>query len=230
MGSKCDWSECESCIYPKNNLLKGLQTEELRVLNEHRNEISFEKGERIIKAHTFPSGLFCINKGLVMLSMPNEYGEEVAVDLIGPGNFIGLADFFGKSSYSIHAIALETTHACAIKKEEVDQLIKSNPVFAQRVIRTLANDLNAYRKRMVDFQTSTMVERLMIALRWAKTVFGVDHTGRLQGYLKRKDWASLSHMSTSNVIRMFNQLQRSGYIDIDNKDLILKDKLELDQT
>jgi CRP-like cAMP-binding protein len=115
-----------------------------------------------------------------------------------------------------------------IRKEEIDQLFTSNHHFLKKVLGHISAQYNEYVHRSIDMQSKTMIQRLAAAIVFVLNKVGVDQkTNELKAYLKRKEWALLAHMNTSNVIRSFGALQTDGIVATDNKKLVIIDKKQL---
>lgn len=224
----CNSSDCKSCLYPKNSNLKGLPVAELEKLDNARTSTEYKKGQLIYRGGTYPSGIFCLNQGYVMKTLTGHGDKETIVNIYGPGAFLGLSDYFTNSTYRYNCVALTDASICMIRKEEIDQLFTSNHHFLKKVLGHISAQYNEYVHRSIAMQSKTMIQRLAAAIVFVLNKVGVDQkTNELKAYLKRKEWALLAHMNTSNVIRSFGALQTDGIVATDNKKLVIIDKKQL---
>ena len=226
--SKCNASSCESCLYPKNSNLKGLPVMELEKLDQARTSTHYSKGQLIYREGTYPSGIFCLNEGFVMKTLSTESDKETIIDIYGPGSFLGLSDYFTHSTYRYNCVALTDAKICMIRKDEIENLLSTNIHFLKKVLNRVSSQYNEYVHRCIQLQSKNMMERLAAAIVFVMEKVGLTpDNNELKAYLKRKEWASLANMNTSNVIRSFTHMQKDGVVNTDQKKLVVINEKKL---
>ena len=213
---KCT-ADCNSCTSNKNPLLVGLDIEQRKEIDGNRMQISFDKGEYLFREGLFPSGLFCLNKGKVMVVKSDNFGNSIIINLHKEVTFLGIAEYMAQLPYQTKCIALEDTKACLIKDESIRRLILQNKTFNQRLLSTLSSQYLQSNNRLIAITKKQMSSRLADALLELVEVFGVSQSGHIDVYLKRSDLAHLCNMSESNTIRYLSSFQKSGIIALEGK-------------
>jgi len=220
--------ECNSCANNVNPLLKGLNVKDREQIDNNRSKIFFSKGEYIFKEGFFPTGLFCLNKGKVMITKTDDFGNSIIANLHKEVTFIGIADYISQIPYQSKCIALEDSSVCLIKHESVQKFINDNRTFSNRLLATMASQFHQSNKRLLIATKKQMSSRLADALLELDEVFGSTKYGHLDIYLKRSELALLGNMSEANAIRHLSSFQKSGIIKLEGKKIkiINKDLLE----
>ena len=72
-----------------------LTREELEIVDQHRTEISYKKGETMCKQGSFISNMMFIRKGLAKIYLEDEQ-KPVMLSLASTGTFIGLPSLHTK--------------------------------------------------------------------------------------------------------------------------------------
>ena len=215
---------CHSCTNDFNPLLAGINLEDRIKLDDNRNEITYKKGSIIFRENTFPSGLFCLREGKVMVTKTDEFGNTIVINMHKGVNFIGVADHLMGSPYQSTCIALSDVKACMIKSSAVEDLITKNPGFARRLLSSLASDYHQSSNRLLAITKKNMYARIADALLELLSVFGTDEEGCIDVYLKRSEIAQICNMNETNVIRHLSALAKMGAIKLIGKKILVQDK------
>ena len=59
---------CQQCIVKELNSLNALSSQELKCVSDHKNELSFKKGDVIFKEGMQLNGVYCIKEGKCKLT------------------------------------------------------------------------------------------------------------------------------------------------------------------
>ncbi len=219
---------CESCQNSKNPCLSGVAVNERSILDGDRNVMNYSRGDLVYREGTFPSGLFCLRNGKVMITKKDQYNNEVVINLHKEVSFLGISDLFANTPYSTDCYALTDCQICMIRKDHVNDLLDNNKAFARNVLKEIADHYHQSNKRMLNLTKKYMRARVADALFLLKEVFGLKDDGKtLDVYLKRKHFALLSNMNISNAIRNLSSLQKDGIIQIANKNISIEDMPKL---
>ena len=223
--SECDsGSFCDSCKNSNHPCLSGVNSKDRSTLDEERNVMNYKNGELVFREGTFPSGLFCLRKGNVMITKKDQYNNEVVISLHKEVSFLGIADLFSEGPYTSDCYALSDCQICMIKKEQVFNLMDQNKSFSKNILKEVAGHYHQSNERMLNLTKKYMRARIADALYFLVETFGVKEDGKtLNIYLKRKHLGLLSNMNISNAIRNLSSLQKDGIITIDHKEIIIED-------
>ena len=214
----CDL-QCGSCTEHHNPILLGQDLITLDGLDSHKSEISFGRGEYVFKQGAYPSGLFCLSRGKVLISKVDKNGNSIVINLHKEVSFLGISDYVAEQSYQSSCLCISDVKVCMIQDDQIRMLLKNNKTFTQKVLKTLAMDYHQSNMRMLAITKKNMSARLAVALLELIEVFGLLKSGEINVYLKRSELGILSCMSTANVIRHLSLFQKSGLIIIAGKQI-----------
>ena len=224
--------DCQSCTSNTNPLLSGLDIQERSYLDDDRVQISFKRGETIYKEGVYPSGLYCLNKGGVMISKSDDFGNKLTVNLHKEVSFLGIADILSKRPYQTTCVALSEVKVCLIKYDNINSFLEKNINFTKRLLNTLSDQYHKSNRRLLAMTKKYMNARIADALLELVDIFGVSSDGYICISLKREELAQLSNMSLANAIRHLQTLNASNIISLEgkkirilNKDALIKESL-----
>ena len=213
---------CMNCVFKELSLFEDLNYSDLEILESNRKSVEYKKGETIYKEGMTTNDLICLNSGKVkIVKKIRNNKEETIIDLKRPVDFIGFQSLMSNSAFQDSAITLEDSRICAISKNDLLTVIKRNPDFALKIISDQAKSLQTVNERLIALTGKNMKSRLCDSLLVIGEVYGMNNDGTLNAILKRREIASLSNMTTANVIRTLSELAKEGLIELINKEIKL---------
>jgi CRP/FNR family transcriptional regulator, cyclic AMP receptor protein len=118
-------------------LFSELPDESLARLADAMNECEIEKGHVLVHRGMPGTGLFVIEEGEVVVDLTSRQVE------LGPGEFVGELALLTDSAHTGRAIAKTHVKAVAIGRDELSDLLHSEPSMALAMLSTLARRLAA---------------------------------------------------------------------------------------
>ncbi|MDP6908539.1 MAG: Crp/Fnr family transcriptional regulator [Flavobacteriales bacterium] len=221
--------DCTTCVFKEQSLLNELSHDELSILESHRNSVEYQSGEVIYKEGMKATELLCVNSGMVKILKKTGKGEDRAMDVKKPIEFIGFQALMSNEAHQDTAIAMVDTGICSIDKADLMRVIENNSGFALKVIEDQAKELNYSTQRLLALTDKNMKSRMCDTLLRLLDDFGVDETGALTVNLKRREIAGLSNMTTSNAIRTLSEIAKDGLIELVGKKIIITDRPGVEQ-
>lgn len=181
-------------------------------------EIELPKHQILFAAGDKTQAIYFIEKGRVRLSREVDNGKEILLALFGAGDMI--ADAIWESGYhECTAETLEDSKFYEIGEEVFQELLRTNPEFAGRIIQIAGSRLKQAEARMEDLvfrQVPGRVARLLITL--SESYGKVTTNGiRVDFRLTHQDIADLVGSSRVTVTQVLNKFKTSGWIDIEGK-------------
>ncbi|MFO7862446.1 MAG: Crp/Fnr family transcriptional regulator, partial [Salinivirgaceae bacterium] len=171
-----------------------------------------------------PAGLLCLQSGKVKIFKEGVGGREQIVRMAKSVSFIGYRALFADENYIASAQAIENSVICTIGRSALEEILRSNSDFSMRIIKSLASELGFANKRTVTLTQKHIRGRLAESLLFLKDTYGLEEDGRTIGiYLSREDIAHLSNMTTSNAIRTLSAFAKEGVIDVNGRQIAVKD-------
>jgi CRP/FNR family transcriptional regulator, cyclic AMP receptor protein len=155
-------------------LFIGMDDDELAALAALMDEGQFKAGQVIFGAEQIGGNLYIIQAGQVELSIVDDDGEKVVLELMESGDFFGELSLLDGGNRSANAIATQRTDVLVLERHEFLDLLLSKPHMAQDVMVALAKRVrrtdNLLRRRVSRDPNEVIEERETIGERVADAV------------------------------------------------------------
>jgi CRP/FNR family transcriptional regulator len=167
-----------------------------------------------------PEGVHAIQEGVVKLVGPGPRGHPRIVDLLGPGDIVGLGGVFGRR-HSFDTIAITELTACYAPIAAFKGMVASNPDVGLGLVDHLSCVVDREGERLRGLGTNTAIERV--------AAFLVD--GRLPRRgadrvvlpLRRRELAALLGVAPETVARSLTRLAGEGLVRIAGREVTILD-------
>jgi len=135
----------------------SLNTVELSHLVSQMEIAFFPRGQRILnKGDTDFHHLFIIQQGAARVSLTDEHGEEVLVDVRGEGDYFGATSLLQDKPAMFNISAEEDLVALLLPMEELKRVVKKYPVLVRFFNVSLARTIKAVRQS-AEFQLPKLI-------------------------------------------------------------------------
>ena len=194
----------------------------LRALSPRGVIRSFPKGAVLVNEGDGTDALYVLLCGRVKAFLAHEDGKEVVLNTIGVGDYFGeLVLDGGPRSASI--MALEPCRVYLIPRQDVEDLIQSNPVFARDLMNRLIGKVRSLTSRVRDLALDDVYGRFVKFI----DTNAVERDGMrvVPERLTQHDIAARIGGSREMVSRIVKDLAAGGYISIDAKHVTVHKKL-----
>tara|TARA_R110002049_G_scaffold248695_11_gene423193 strand:+ start:4149 stop:4823 length:675 start_codon:yes stop_codon:yes gene_type:complete len=185
-------------------------------LIEQKSGIRCKKGQQFIIEGAPVNGLFFVLSGKVKVFRTGINGREQIVRFAKEGEIIGHRGFGAEEHYSIGAIALEDSVLCYFSKDNLQETLRNNAIFAYDLMLFYANELNKSESKVKSISQMTVRERVIDTLLYIHRKFG-DTRGFLNLPLSRKEYADYAGTTEEQVIRVFSSLKKENLISAKGK-------------
>jgi len=215
---------CLHCPCRKLSLFDKLESSFLEILNQNKSSAFYRAGEFIYKEGNKIQGLLCLQSGKIKEYKTAPSGNELIVSLKKPVDFIGLTDLMIRTSHFNSAMALEDTEICIIEKKDFMKVFEASPLFSLRISTYLARAIEDTQNHLLHLTQKHMRGRLAYALIYLKAFYGTrPQDSFINLSLKRADLASLTNLTTANVIRTLASFAEEALIEIKGRDIRILD-------
>jgi CRP-like cAMP-binding protein len=145
-------------LLQKNLLFKGCTKEDFELLIGLFQERSVPPGTTIFAEKMPAEALYIIKSGNVRVTIMAGEGEDVALLLMGPGEFFGEIALIQESSRAVTARAENAVEVLMITRKDFQALIDLEPRIAAKIVlsiaRLLAMRVKAYSNKLRDLLLS----------------------------------------------------------------------------
>ncbi len=202
-----------------------LSDEDWKLLDQHKVEISFKKGEVLAKQGSFASNVFYLKEGLVKVYLEGAQ-KDLILKIIQKDHFLSLSSIYnGNNSFLYSCAALTDCNATLYDINVIKNILRTNARFAYRVISILnENKAHTYKRVfcLTQKQAHGRVADLLLCL--SSRVFKEDSF-----YLPfpRIDFAGLAGLSVESVVRILKEFKDDGLISFQGKSFEILNKESL---
>ena len=216
--------DCKNCK-KRNNIFALLNNDELEIIDRHRYELTFNKGEIIFKQGSPFTHIACITDGLAKLYIEGLNKRNLILSFAKPVQMIGGPGMFVDYKHHFSVAAVEETTACLIDTKVVEKLIEKNTVFACDLMKRTNQISIANFKKFINLTQKQMHGRIADAFILLEDEIYGRNPFLLT--LSRQDIADLTAMSKENVIRVIKTFKDQGILSVDGNIVEILNKKEL---
>ena len=207
---------CQTCTGRQNSLLNHFCSDELEHLNSHRACNYDKKQQSIFLEGSFPRGVYCINQGMVKIFKRGDEGKEQIIHIAKSGEMVGFRSMFTEEPYKVSAEVLEESNICFIGKEDFLNLMDTNPVLRNGIIKELSKELADRADFITNMAQKSVRERLAFTMLILIDVFDNQPIN-----LSREDLANFVGTATETLIRLLKDFKEEGIIEVQTRKIFV---------
>lgn len=205
---------CIDCT-KKSLCFNKLNKADHKFIEENRLELNFKSGEIICKQGSFASNIMFIYEGLVKTYLETSDGDHVILDILPPGEMIGLSSLFSDNTFNQSAVAIDDCVICSINIKVFEDYTKSNGEFASALINILNNTMKQANYRFLSRTHKQLNGKFADALIFLAEKVYFSSTFKLT--LMRKELAELTGMSPESVTRVITKFKAEKIIEVNDQ-------------
>jgi CRP-like cAMP-binding protein len=212
----------------QTRLFDRLSEPDLRRLEQLSEMQEYPRGEVIPGPEPRPDVIYLVKAGRVKVSAYSPDGKEQVLALLDRGDLFG--DLVpAESPVPTRVEALDRAVVCTLQRTAFEDIIRSTPDVALKVIRILARRLRAAEQEIEDLALRDVPGRLAALLLRLAEAHGVLHDRgiRLLFRLTHQDLAQVIGSTRETVTMIMNRFQDDGLIAVEQRTLILLDRERL---
>ncbi|MDH5506383.1 MAG: cyclic nucleotide-binding domain-containing protein [Anaerolineae bacterium] len=168
-------SEKKKKALSRSSWFRELPEEVLDGLVDRVDAHVLQKGDVLIRKNDLGDSVFMIYSGWVKIVVGDVRGEEVVLNHLGPGEFVGEISLIDQRPRSASVIALSPLEALELKRDDFIKILNKHPEIALYVIINISE-----RMRF----SSTYVEK---AIQWSQRVADGDYGSASDEIQKTQD-------------------------------------------
>lgn len=202
---------CCSCSM-KSPLFQVMTKEELELININKRQVSFKKGEIIVKQGAPMSHVISFTSGIAKVYIEGSANRNLVLRFIKPTNFLGAPGIFANQIHYSTVCAVEESSVCFIDIHVFKEVIRMNPKFAEQFMELISwNGIFNYERFICLTQKNTHGRLADSLIYLHEQIFNERN---YQITTSRQDMAELTGMSKDSVIRTLKELNEEGVIEI----------------
>ena len=200
-------------------LFSGLSDAELDSLADRAQRRRYRSGEAVFHKDDPGAMLYILVGGLVKITLPSEEGHEAVLALVGAGEMFGELALLDGQPRSASAVAMETSEALTIRREDFLEFLKDHADASISIIAMLSRRLRNTNDLIADtlfLDTPTRIAKKLLDL---AADFGKPNEDgiTIDLRLRQQDMASMVGASRESVNRCLILLEQRGIIRLDTQ-------------
>jgi CRP-like cAMP-binding protein len=210
-------------------LLKGLPTASLEALARECAWRSYAPGQQIISCEAKDRDVYLIAAGRVRVTQYSPSGRQVTFRDLGSGEIFGDIAAIDGMPRSADVAAVESTLLASMTSAAFWQLLQTQPILAERVLRRLAAFVRELSHRVMDLSTLGVKNRIHAdLLRRAREAGVAANRARMHPAPRHADIASQVSTNREQVTRELSTLTSIGILCKEDGDLVVLDVARLE--
>lgn len=218
--------DCSQCTSHDNSEWNHLCALDVQTLNQAKVVHHYKAGQTVFYQGNPPQGLFCIEKGTIVLRKTDSEGRSAIIRLAGAGQTLGYRAFFAGQPYSASAEASSDCTICWIDKASVAELLRRNPSLMLEFLKHVSQDLLEAEENSLRVATQSVRMRFAhLLLSFKDRESEVDDEGQivLQLQLSRQDLASMLGTTPETIARLVKQFTTENIAIFDKRSVTIPD-------
>lgn len=178
-----------------------------------------EKGETLWAAGTPSEICAVVGTGFVKMAKSSPRGQDAAMELLGPGQCLGLMAAIEGRAFPLSAIAVTNTWYLKVPSRELMSVYAESAALKDQIIRGIGPRLRKAHDMMARLTSGRVEERLAAVLFILADSYGKPTKNgiELQVPLTRSDLGEMAGTTTESTIRVLSKWQKDAIISTNRK-------------
>ena len=205
---------CERCPLRGDSVFGVFLSRTDRQAEQPHSVRRFARRQIVLREGEAPEGLYCIRSGRLKRSVGDPQGNRKILEILGPGDLLGVESISGNSARAAEAATLEASELCFFHWRDLPELVKEAPGFAMALAAYAAERLAHAEQELADLSLKSARQRLTNALLTLGRRFG-KRTPRgilLDIPISRGELANLAGIALATASRLCRELKDEGAI------------------
>jgi CRP/FNR family transcriptional regulator, cyclic AMP receptor protein len=189
----------------------------LRLVNLSRNR-DYRRGQVVFTEGTPGTRLFGIISGRLLITTASPLGEELHLNVVGPGEILGEIAFLDGAVRTATGRAAEPTTCFEIERAPFIRLLENSPQLSTHLLRLVCKRVRWMTRLVADSAFLSVPERLAARLNDL-----VELDRRTEVRISQNDLACFLGISRQAVNGYLRAWERAGYIELARGAIRVKD-------
>ena len=223
--------DCSRCHLQKGRFFCDFSQDALKIFDTISFPTVFPKGTTLFVEGQTARGIYVLCQGRVKLTTCSSEGKMMILDIVEPGEALGISATISGLPYEITAEAIEPCQANFVRKEDFTRLLSENVEACLSVAQQLSRNYHkAYSQIRSLGLSSTAAQKLAnLLLDWCSSKGnGNSQSYRLKMRLTHEEIAEMIGTSRETVSRLFKDFKMREIIRLEGSNLVVVDRSKLE--
>ena len=173
-----------------------------------------------------------VGVGFVKMTRSTPQGSEVAIELLGPTQCLGVIVAIEGREYPLGAVAVTNCWYLKIPTAAFMEVYNSNPQLRDQLLRGLGPRLRKAHDMMARMSSGKIEQRLAAVLLILMDSYGKPYGKGMQIAvpLTRQDLSEMAGTTTETAIRIMSRWQKDGWINTEKQLITIVDEQSISAT
>lgn len=207
---------------------QGISGDEMHNLNELKNffddngeVVHFEEGKTIYEEGSRAKTIYLILKGIVKCHNMDDEGKELITTVYREDDFLGFTSFLDNVPYQESATALEKVTLAGISKDRLKEILKKNNNISLALMELFTENISVIKAQLLQMAYSSVRKKTAQTLLQFAEIMNRNTDDAIK--ISRNDLASVAGVATESLIRTLSGFKKEGLIDIDGRNIHIKE-------
>lgn len=212
-------------VLRKTPLFAALSDDEMTALRRRVSGKTYDRGELLFNEGDPCRGLYIVGRGKVRIFKLSASGREQILSVEGPGNSFAELPVFDGGNYPASAAVSEESELLFISRKDFQEFCREHPEVGLKVIAVVGSRLRRLVGIIEDLSFTTVRQRLIaLIVRLAQASSTRTSDGvHVELNKTQQDLAAELGTVRELVSRNLGRLQAEGYLDVNGRNIIVKD-------
>ena len=187
-------------IAPVTNLTIDNDKELQDFLIKDRNVDRYNKKQLIVREGERPNKVFYVLNGKARSFKTHPDGKDLAIDLIGPGDYIGYADLLNGSNYTESVETLDYMELAVIPRKDFEEALYGSVIASRKFMEKVIHRSCLMQNRLLWLAYHTLRQKVAAAILQLKAKYGCESNDFFQINLSRTAFASIAVIAANSSI------------------------------
>jgi len=212
-------------VLRKAPLFASLSDEEMAALLRRVSSKKYDRGEMLFSEGDACRGLFIVGRGKIRIFKVSASGREQILSIEGPGSSFAELPVFDGGNYPASATASEEAEILFISRKDFQDFCREHPEVGLKVIAVVGSRLRRLVGIIEDLSFTTVRQRLIALIVRLAQASPKRTSDSVQVELDKTKQDLAAELGTVRelVSRNLGRLQAEGYLEVDGRNIIIKD-------
>lgn len=213
---------CSLCPVLKTQPLCGLSKASRAQLERWVAPLRLGHRAFLFKTGQWPTFVYALREGSLKLIRGEGGDGGTVVEIVFPGEWVGVNALLAGEAYTVSAEALEPSALCAVRQEEFLERFAADAEFSREVVHQLSDRLGQAQTLLLMRSQHDAASQLASCLLYLD---GRQPAGSAPGVaLTKSDLGQIIATAQETVFRLLAKFEKQGLLERHERRIVLKDK------
>lgn len=211
-------NNCEDCTLKCELFLTAKEMELEEQLAP--TQVNYKKHELICKQNESVSHVIILTSGHAKMYIDGINNKNIILNILVPSNHIGLVSVFASSAYLYNVAAISNCKTCHIDIDFIKMMYLNNSDFLNKINQDFVHSVSVIMKKLISLNQKQIRGKVAESLIYLSQLYDSNNFILT---ITRKELGELSATSEENAVRVLSELKTENIIDINGKEITIKD-------